>query len=130
MDNMNANEKFNISMTDAMTRFACDSARDAIRAAERAGLIICKHADPVDDAVFNISGEWALDIAREDSSLVYFVDGAAQVDEWAAAGCMYYDGDELIGPYGNERVTATIWECGCPYARAWCMREGISVRVS
>ncbi len=118
-----------ISMEDAAARFNTTSLSRTISRAVDAGLIICKYADPVDDAEVNISADWALEVAGQDASLVFFVDGAEQVDAWAAEGRLYYREDELVGRYGNERETATMWYHGCPFARAWCLRENVPIRV-
>lgn len=45
----------------------------AIRVARMADLVICKHADPTEGAREGLSVDEAIDIAREDVSLVYVI---------------------------------------------------------
>ena len=44
---------------------------DAICDARKAGLVICKYADPTEGERRNLTDEEAADIAREDIGLVY-----------------------------------------------------------
>lgn len=43
----------------------------AIYAARKAGLILCKYADPTEGERLNLTDEEAADVAREDISLIY-----------------------------------------------------------
>lgn len=44
---------------------------DDVRAAIRAGRTICKHADPIEGSREDLTLEEALDVMREDASLIY-----------------------------------------------------------
>jgi len=63
----------NANLPVSLTTFAADHETygAAIYDARKAGLILCKHADPTEGERRDLTDEDAADIAREDISLIY-----------------------------------------------------------
>ena len=92
-----------------------DDYSDALSAALLAGMQICKHADPVDDAAEGLDIDDALEVALADSSLIYLshevVDYLNEIDDsmW----------DVVVGSQSRSEFARLTIEAGQRIEQAW-----------
>jgi hypothetical protein len=104
-------------MTIALDTFArdYDDYSGALSAALMAGMQICKHADPVDDAAEGLDIDDALEVVLADSSLIYLsceaVDYLSEIDDsvW----------DVVVGSQSRSEFARLTIEAGQRVEQAW-----------